>query len=307
MKQLRAVAKLGLVVIVVAFVAWTGWDLAQRWHRSEPVALRPGWLAAALLPIAYVSLAQGIGWLSLLQHMLGRRLPFVSTMELLLASMLGRYAPAKVGMPAILVARARDLEISAPAMASSLVLMVAVYGLLGVGIGVASVMATLAPLPESLADLRSTATLIVLGGMLAVVALLLVVDRRHYPHALLKRLSLEGAGPIVNLSFVAWFSSVWLGWWLHGMLVVRAVGGTWSEAVTSAGIFVLAPVIGFLALVAPGGLGVREAVIARGIAPIVGSAAAVSSSLIARLASLGMDVAVWLAFRAVSRRARGSR
>lgn len=306
MKQLRSVTKVGLLAIVVAFVGWTAWDLAGRWHRSDPVTLRPAWLIASLVPIAWVSLAQAIGWRSLLQHMIGRRLPFVPTMELLLASMLGRYAPAKVGMPAILFSRTRELGIGAPALASSLVIMVGVYGLLGAGIGVASVVASHAALPEALAGLRSTATFVALGVMIAGVLVAVAVDRRRYPHAVLRRLSLEGDGPLVNVAFVAWFLSVWAGWWLHGMLVVVAVGGTWAQAVSSAGMFVLAPVIGFLALVAPGGLGVREAVIARGLSPVVGSAAAVTGSLIARLASLGMDVAVWLLFRAARRRREAS-
>jgi hypothetical protein len=301
---LRAVLKLGLLVAVIAFVAWTAWDLAERWQHSAPVDVHWGWLSLSLVPIGFVSLAQALGWRSLLQHMVGRELAFVPTVEMLLASMLGRYAPAKVGMPAILLARARELELSRAALASSLLLMVGVYGLLGTGIGVGALMTSGIVLPAALAGLRSSAAVISLSGMAAGVLVLLVLDRRHYPKALLAKLDLQGEGPLCNVAFVVWFSLVWVGWWLHGALVMVAVGGTWAQAVQGAGMFVLAPVIGFLALVSPGGLGVREAVIARGVAPIIGSAPAVAASLIARVASLGMDVAMWLLFRALRRRQR---
>lgn len=302
MKRLGPALKWLLVVVVVGFVAWTAWDLAQRWRDSDPVRLHVGWLLLSLVPIGAVSLMQAVGWRSLLEHMIGRRLPTVATLELLLASMLGRYAPAKVGMPAILVARAKPLNLSPAALASSLLLMAGVYALLGVGIGLAAVMLGHSALPESLAGLRSTAATVVLGGMVLGVMVLLVVDRRHYPQTLIKKLDLHGTGPLVNLAFVAWFCLVWVGWWLHGVLVVMAVGGTLDTGVAAGGMFVLAPVIGFLALVTPGGLGVREAVIASGVAPLIGSAAAVVAGLYARLASLGMDVLMWLVLRAWRRR-----
>lgn len=300
---MKRVGKAVLVLVVVAFVAWTAWDLAQRWRTSPPVSPHPGWMIAAVLPIVGVSLAQALGWLSLTQGMVGRRLPTVAALELFLASMLGRYAPAKVGMPAILMSRAKQLSLTPMLMASSMLLVVLVYTLLGAGIGVAAVSLVEQPVLPQLAALRSGLSVLALGGMALGVLVLLIVDRRRYPSAIMRRLGVEGEGPLVGPGLVVWYVVVWLCWWGHGALLVLAVGGSGADAVAGAGLFVLAPVLGFLALVAPGGLGVREAVVAGGLSASVGPGGAVVAALLSRIISLAIDVVVWLVFRAARRRA----
>ncbi|MCA9654435.1 MAG: flippase-like domain-containing protein [Myxococcales bacterium] len=301
-KRAATVGKAVLMVVVVAFVAWTAWDLAERWRSSPPVTPHLGWTLAAVLPIVGVSLAQALGWLSLMHGMVGRRLPTVPALELFLASMLGRYAPAKVGMPVILMSRAKQLELAPSLMGSSMLLIVLVYTLLGTGIGVATLsLADQAMLPQ-LEALRSGLSVLALAGMAVGVVVLLVLDRRRYPQALMRKLGVEGEGPLVGLGLVAWYTVVWLCWWAHGALLVHAVGGSWADAGAGAGLFVLAPVLGFLALVAPGGLGVREAVVAGGLSASVGPGPAVVAALLSRIISLAVDVVMWLGFRAVRRR-----
>lgn len=304
-KRATAAGKAILVVIVVVFVAWTAWDLAQRWRSSPAVTLHAGWTLAAVIPIVGVSGAQALGWLSLMRGLTGRALPWVSAMELFLASMLGRYAPAKVGMPAILMSRANQLSLYPALMGSSMVLIVLVYVLLGTGIGLATLLLMNGPIPPQLDALRSGLTVAVLSGMAVGVVVLLVLDRQRYPHALMSRLGVPGRGPLAGPGLLAWYAVVWLGWWLHGAMVVLAVGGSPHEATAGAGLFVLAPVLGFLALVAPGGLGVREAVVAGGLSASVGPGPAVVAALLSRVVSLAIDVLMWLAFRAVRRRREG--
>ncbi len=287
-----------MLVVVVAFVGWTAWDLAGRWRASPSVDLHWGWAAAAVLPIAGVSLAQGLGWVSLMQRMVGRRLPWAASLELFLASMLGRYLPAKVGMPTILMVRARQLSLAPALMGSSMLLIVLVYTILGAGLGVAALTVGGGPMPEQLAGLRGGVGALALAGMAVAVLLLLTVDRRRYPQALLRRLEIGGEGPLVGPGMVAWYGVVWLAWWAHGALLIVAVGGGWDTAAQGAGLFVLAPVAGFLALVAPGGLGVREAVIAVGVGASVGPGGGVAAALLSRMISLGVDVGMWLGFRA---------
>lgn len=303
MKRAALVGKAVLVLVVLAFVAWTAWDLGQRWQQSPPVTPHAGWLVAAVLPIAGVSLAQGLGWLSLMQRMVGRALPAVPALELFLASMLGRYAPAKVGMPAILMSRAKQLELTPALMGSSMLLIVLVYTILGAGIGIGSLSLMAGPMPPQLDALRSGLSVLALVGMAAGVVVLLVVDRRRYPAGVLRKLGIEGEGPLVGLGLVSWYTGVWLCWWAHGALLVLAVGGSGADAVGGAGLFVLAPVLGFLALVAPGGLGVREAVLAGGLSAAVGPGPAVVAALLSRIISLSVDVAMWLGFRAARGRA----
>jgi hypothetical protein len=98
------------------------------------------------------------------------------------------------------------------------------------------------------------------------------------------------------------FLGVWMAWLAHGVLIVLAVGGSIHAAVAGAPWFALAPIAGFLALVAPGGIGVREAVITMGLAPSIGAPAALTVALLSRAYSLGMDVATWLAARAITGR-----
>ena len=63
------------------------------------------------------------------------------------------------------------------------------------------------------------------------------------------------------------------------------------------GLCILGPVLGFVALAAPAGVGVREAVVAAGLAPIVGSAPALTLAVVSRVASLLADVGAWLVLR----------
>jgi len=291
-----------LVLVVLAFVGWTAWDLGTRWYASPSVSVHPGYAVAAIVPIVGVSLAQAEGWVSLVQRMVERRLPRVASLELFLASMLGRYAPAKVGMPAILMSRAKQLSLTPSLMASSMLLIVLVYTILGVGIGVGALSWNDGPMLPQMDALRGGMGALALTGMAVAVVLLLALPRRVYPAVLLRKLGVKGSGPLVGLGMVGWYVGVWLCWWGHGALLVLAVGGDGVGAVGGAGLFVLAPVLGFLALVAPGGLGVREAVLAGGLSATVGPGAAVVAALLSRIISLGVDVVMWLGFRAALRR-----
>ncbi|MEM7154976.1 MAG: lysylphosphatidylglycerol synthase domain-containing protein [Myxococcota bacterium] len=302
MKGTGAILRVGLAVVVVAFIGLTAWDLGQRWAQSPSVEVNLGWVIASIAPIGLVSLAQALGWRSLVQRMVGRSIPFVRGLELFLASMLGRYAPAKVGMPAILMSRARQLELAPSLMGSSMLLIVLVYTILGAGIGVAALSLGDGLVLPQLEVLRSGLSVLALVGMAVGVLVLLVLDRRRYPAILLRKLEIDGEGPLVGPGLVVWYAVVWIAWWLHGAALIVAVGGTWDSAVAGSGLFVLAPVIGFLTLVAPGGLGVREAVVAAGLSVAVGPGPAVVAAVASRIISLGVDVLMWLGFRAALRR-----
>ena len=86
----------------------------------------------------------------------------------------------------------------------------------------------------------------------------------------------------------------WSGWWVLGILIPLAVGSTLEVAAGQAVIFLVAPIIGFLALVAPGGLGVRETIISYALAPQIGASAALAAAVLARAAALASELAGWL-------------
>ncbi len=209
MKRAGVFLKAGLMLVVVAFVAWTAWDLGKRWQEAPAVAPHMGWLLLSCVPIALVSLAQALGWQSLIVRMAGRPLPAWLSMELFLASMLGRYAPAKVGMAAVLISRAKQLQLSAALMGSAMLLIVLVYAILGAGMGLGTMTLTEgAVIPPQLEALRSGLGWLALGGMALVVVMLLVVDRRRYPAIVLRLLRLSGEGPLVGPGVVFWYGTV---------------------------------------------------------------------------------------------------
>jgi hypothetical protein len=122
----------------------------------------------------------------------------------------------------------------------------------------------------------------------------LLVDRNRFPGFVLRLLHAQGSGPFVSLRMV-WMQLIsWLGWWLVGMLLPLAVGSSVRFAVNHASVFVIAPIVGFLALVAPGGLGVRETAISYALAPSLGASAALAAALLARGVALASELIGWL-------------
>ena len=57
-----------------------------------------------------------------------------------------------------------------------------------------------------------------------------------------------------------------------------------------------------LALITPAGIGVREAVMTVGLAPVLGVTPAASAAIVSRLTSLLVDVAAWGVGRFIARR-----
>jgi uncharacterized membrane protein YbhN (UPF0104 family) len=94
----------------------------------------------------------------------------------------------------------------------------------------------------------------------------------------------------------------WLTWAVHGYLASRAVGIPHAPALAGAGLYVLAPIAGFLALITPSGIGVREAVLSVGLTPMVGPAPALAAAIVSRAASIAVDILAWGVARVVVRR-----
>jgi hypothetical protein len=93
----------------------------------------------------------------------------------------------------------------------------------------------------------------------------------------------------------------WGTWLAHGYLIARGVGASHDAALAAAGYFPVAIIAGFLALVAPAGAGVREAILSVGMAPVVGATGALSSAVASRIATLVVEVSVFLITRPLAR------
>ncbi len=291
-----------MVTLALCFVAYAAYDLAERWD-TRGVSLRWGPLLASLLPIVLAAFAQAVAWVWLVDHLAGRRVPRAAAIALYLDSQMARYTPGKVGLPLVRIAGAGTLGVKGVLIASSVgiehISWLAVGGALGFGS-----VAAWSSGGSGLMEVMGLGALVLTGVFAVVVVLLLGVDRRRLPRALTRLTGEGGQGPLLPLRVPLMHAVNWCCWGVHGVLLAQSVGAAWPAARAGFGVLILAPLAGFLALVAPAGAGVREAVLSVGLAPAVGAASAVVTAVTARVASLVADVGTWIIARAVLARVR---
>ncbi len=284
------------------FVAYACLDLARRWD-SRALSIR--WLPLVLsaLPLMLGLAVLALGWKWLLERMIGRPVPTLPALALHAESQIARYTPGKVGMPLVRMAGAPQLGAPVGAIASSVVLELLPFLSVGGAVGFLCLW---------LGSEHARGALALLGrwgivglALCSVGTLALVVlPRKFYPAALLRFLRAPGATPLIPAGAPLANVVYWLTWALHGYLASLAVGAEPHAAYAASGLFVLAPIAGFLALITPAGVGVREAVVSVGLAPTLGPAPAIAAALISRFASLLVDALGWFVGRALARRAK---
>jgi hypothetical protein len=284
-----------LALLAVAFVVWALRDLVTRWE-SGSVRIVWGLALASLLPLLLGGLVLAAAWKYLLERMAGSKVELGPSMALHAESQLARYIPGKVGIPVVRMAGAKGIGVSAAVAGSSVFIELLSFVAVGGVVGFALIALLHGNETRITAALGRFAPAIVLALGLSVV-LLVVVDRRRYPARLVRALDLEGRGPLVPRRLPLLHVVYWLTWAAHGYLVTRAVGAEATGAWSVAGVFIVAPIVGFLALAAPAGAGVREAVLSVGLVPAVGAAPALSALMISRAATLVVDLLVWLMLR----------
>jgi uncharacterized membrane protein YbhN (UPF0104 family) len=291
LKKLRLVARLILGAASAVFVAVACYKLSTRWQSGKVTVSWP-WLVASGLPIALGTVILALSWKWLMERMVGKKLPVVPCLTLHFESQMARYTPGKVGIPLVRMAGAEKLGVPAAVAGYSVltesISMVAVGGVVG--------FAALLSMNSGAASVTETFGKLGLLGLLAFVAVTLVlvlVDRRRLPAFVTKLMRAEaGRGPLAHALY-------WLTWAGHGYLAARSVGISSAHAWSGAAFYVLAPIAGILALATPSGIGVREAVLSMGLAPLVGTAPAVAAAIVSRAVSLLVDCLVWAFGRVV--------
>jgi hypothetical protein len=290
-----------LSLLALGFVAWTLWDLTRHWDGRMP-ALSWGLVVLSALPLGIGVMIQAFAWRVLLERMTGSAVPLRPAVVLHVDSMLARYTPGKVGLPLVRMAGAESIGVKARTVAVSIVLEMLSFTALGglMGFGLLAVSST-GDTTRRLDSLGNWSWPFLIG--FAVVTLLLVtIDRRRIPAKLLSALKIDGSGTLVPPALPLYHVAYWATWALHGYLITLSVGAPAAVAFASSGLYVLAVVIGFLAMVAPAGAGVREAVISLGVAPAVGASATLAVILVSRVTTILAEVLVWSATRLVARR-----
>ncbi|HEV8550828.1 MAG TPA: lysylphosphatidylglycerol synthase domain-containing protein [Polyangiaceae bacterium] len=280
----------------VVFVALAVRDMASKWEGSR-VALAPWPAVVASVPLLLSCLAQGLGWIFLVEAMAHRRVPRGPALALYFKSQLARYTPGKVGLPIVRMEGAPRLDLPRSIVGVSVLVEMLSWTASGAVVGFA-LLAVAAPKVGLAGVLGKLAVPLFVGSALGALILLLV-DRRVYPAKVRAVLAPEGEGPIVPPALPLAQLVYWLLVAVHGYAMSLALGTPAGAAVTAMGFYVIAQVAGFVALAAPAGLGVREAVLVAGLSPAVGAAGALGAAVISRALSFVAELVVWLGARAV--------
>ena len=294
-QRLKAALRPIMGALAVVFVIAAIWDLKRRW-RPGVVEIDYALAALSMLPLAIGCILLGLGWIWLLSRMSGVKIPVLPGMALHLESQAARYTPGKVGLPLVRMLGAERLGTTSRIAGSSVFIEVLCFVASG-GVTGLLVLVFSGDMLRRVTDALGSLGLLVLLGFVVALAMLLLLDRRHLPLKLRELLQLDGQGPLVPPALPLIHAGYWLTWAVHGYLTSRAVHASVEVSLGSMGFYVLAPVMGFLALVTPGGLGVREAVVSIALSAAVGPAAALYAALLSRGTSVLVDFGMWMLFR----------
>lgn len=262
-----------LLALVAGLVARA---VSRHWQELRDGAfnleLHAGWIALSvgLLFVTYGLLVAAwraviVGW--------GERLPYGAAARIWTVSNLGRYLPGKVWSVAGLAVLAQRQGVAAWAAVGAAIAMQA----LAVGSGIAAAAVTVPGTlsgPGLVVAAAVAATTIAALVMPRVVAFFGRVVGRE-----LRPLPIGGvalAGAAATLSWVGYGVAFWC-------LARGTLGATALGLAPAIGVFAAGYVTGLLALFAPGGVGVREAVFIALLAPSVGSSGAIILGVASRL------------------------
>ncbi len=297
--RLKRWARPVLGLLAAAFVVWTAWDLVARWEDVH-VDVRPALALVASLPLIGSCVLQGIAWIALVERMAHKKTPRLAALSLYMASQLARYTPGKVGLPLVRMEGAPRIGLTRGLVGVSVLIESLSWTATGAVLGFLLIAITAAPGETGGLLERFSWPLVVasvFGGLV-----LMVVDRSRYPAAIRRVLGPEGSGPLVPVRLPAIQLVYWLFVAVHGNLLSTALGAPPAAAVSAMGFYVLASVAGFVVLAAPAGLGVREAVLVAGLAPTIGSAAALGAAIFSRVLWLVTELVTWVLTRTLARK-----
>ena len=256
---------------IVLAVAVAGF-VARHWSEFRaldfPVDLEAGWIALAALIVMVTYGVLIAAWRLVLQGW-GERLAPGPAVAIWTLSNLGRYLPGKVWGLAGLAVLAQRAGVAVWAGVGAAVAMQA----LAVGSGVA---VTAAAAPGVLSPTGVTA-----GVGIAMVTLVVLANPAAMTRLgrLARQADLRPLGPATVILAGAVTTVSWVGYGLaRGTL-----GGATPSVAAATGVFAAGYVAGLLALFAPGGVGVREAMLVALLAPAIGSGGAIVLSVASRI------------------------
>lgn len=244
-------------LVILGFAARS---LARNWNEllAQPLAWRvePLWLVLSALTVWTMYALLIAGWRVMLGAW-GQRLDGWTAARIWTVSSLGKYLPGKVWAIAGMALMAREAGVAPWAATGSAVVM----QVLAIGTGAAVVGLTGTGALEAARPGAGAALTVLMALAVAAVALLLWPPflrrllRLAAPEAAQR--AVPAVGPVgfgIAVNFVAW-----LGYGLALWLLARGLlPGAGLELLPAIAVFTASYLAGFLALIAPGGLGVRE-------------------------------------------------
>jgi uncharacterized membrane protein YbhN (UPF0104 family) len=287
--------------VAIALVAVLAYFVRDAWHNASDriadadlveLGIAVAWLAAYYLLFV-------VGWIWILGAW-GIRIKYRDALQAELVSMLAKYIPGGVWTPAARVLAARRAGITNTALVLSSILieagLSAVSGVLVFLVGVAMV--------------GTSPTEIALVVAFGVVVTVLLHPRIFEPLArlLLKPFRGEPPPPLpyrTMLALLGYYAFTWLVGGAALYFMVRSVGGDPSvgDIVFLGGASAVGAIVAVLVVIAPSGLGVREASMYGLLLAIAPSGAALGTIVLNRLAitlvEAGLLLFGWLIFRLV--------
>jgi uncharacterized membrane protein YbhN (UPF0104 family) len=265
-------------VVAAVVVVLVGSALAHNWAAFRALkvslAIRPAWIAGSAAAVFVTYALQIEAWRLILAGW-SQHLGFGAAARTWTVANLGRYVPGKVWSVAGLVVLAQRAGVrAAPAAASAIVSQAITVGS-GVAVVAAVAPHATSPLRLAAAALAAAATV----GVLVWPPTARWLGRLANASAPIAPLRPGAALAAAALSAVAWLTYGGAFWLLARGLVASSA----LPLPLAAGVFALGYILGWLALFAPGGVGVRELVLVGLLTPFLGAGAALAVSVGSRV------------------------
>lgn len=300
----RAAAELTLLAIFLGLFTWgvrgslhaAGKDLRNA---------NPGLFVLACAVVAAYYLVFVIGWIRILSDW-GVHISYPTSLQAEIVSMLAKYVPGGIWTPAARVVAMRRAGVTDAALVTAAMLVEA---------GLAAVSGVLV-FAISLAWVRGVSGPVIPIGIFGIAVAVLLYPRIFQALAarFLRRLGYEGLPPLrpsTLVSLLLFYAGTWVIGGVGLWLLLRSVGAhpAGSTIVFLGGTAAVGAIVAVLAFFAPSGLGAREGSMYGLMLAVVAPGAALSATLLNRVAITVVEVLLFLIGSLVLRRVerRGSR
>lgn len=251
-----ALVALQLTALAIVF-AFFFWAFRDAWHQAQPLLraadVREVVLSSLILASYYLLFT--LGWQRMLAAW-GLEIPYLVALQAEMASILAKYVPGTVWIPAARIAALRRYGIRAtPLVLGSMLLEAGLSGLSGVIVFMVSL--------TTVGFSSAPAIPLLLLGVIAAVGL----HPRVFTPGIRLLLRPFGGGDLPPLPYttllglLAYYCFTWMIGGTALFFLVRSLGGNPSVADIPyfGGVAAVSAIVAFLSLITPSGLGVREA------------------------------------------------